>query len=342
MPAVELRREPFLPDLCRVQAVFFLVLVGELLALVIVLLQTGVRHFNWAHLSLLSLYIQWIVLLNGAVLCVARRFLADRSTAHVAVGSFLLILLTTAAVSVPARMLLPVAGGYDVLDSVADILVAAILAGIALRYFFLQYELRLQQQAELQSRLDALQARMRPHFLFNSMNTIAGMIGVDPQLAEEMIEDLAVLFRGAMANERIISLQEDIGFARSYLNIEQRRLGDRLAVDWHLDPGLESVRVPVLLLQPLLENAVYHGIQPMAEGGTIEVLIKLAEQRCHITVSNPVVGASHTVHLESGQGMALENTRRRLEALYPGKAKMEAGPGGGCYQVDIEIPLEAK
>jgi two-component system sensor histidine kinase AlgZ len=291
---------------------------------------------------LLSLYIQWIVLLNGAVLCQARRFLVDRPTVHVAVSSFLLILLTTTLVSVPARMLLPGAGQYDPLDSVADILVAAILAGIALRYFFLQYELRQQQQAELQSRLDALQARMRPHFLFNSMNAIAGMIGVDPELAEEMIEDLAVLFRGAMANERIISLQEDIDFAGSYLNIEQRRLGERLAVDWQLAPGLGSVQVPVLLLQPLLENAVYHGIAPLTDGGTIAVLVELNELSCNISIINPIADPSALTGSSSGQGIALENTRRRLDALYPGKAKMEAGPCASGYRVDIEIPVEAE
>lgn len=340
MPDSETAKHAFLPDLCRVPAVFFLVLVGELLALVIVLLQQGLRDFSWSHLGIISLYIQWIVLLNGAALCYARRLLLGRPTAQVAAASFAVVMLVTTVVSVTSRALLPGAA-FDPLDSLADVLVAAILAGIALRYFYLQFELRQQQQAELQARLDALQARMRPHFLFNSMNTIAGMIAVDPDAAEEMIEDLACLFRGAMTSDRVVSMEEDIGFARSYMHIEQRRLGDRLRVEWDLPPGLDSVRVPVLLFQPLLENAVYHGVQPLADGGTVRVEVEKWPTSCRIRVINPLVpadaGAAHV-----GQGMALENTRRRLEALYSSRAKLEAGPRGGDYVAEIELPLEAQ
>jgi len=330
-------KEPFLPDLCRATAVFFLVLVGELLALVLALAASGPGRFDWMTFGLVSLYVQWIGLMNAAALCLFRRWLVGYVDSVVAAASVAVVIVTTATVSVTARSLAPGLEPFDPAASVTDVVITVIFAGIALRYFYLQHELRLQQQAEMQSRLEALQARIRPHFLFNSINTIAGMIPQDPVSAEDMLEDLASLFRGALATERVVSLAEDIELARSYLHIEQRRLGPRLVVDWQLDSAVEAVRVPVLMLQPLLENAVYHGIQPLAGGGTVTVRSWREGNDVRLDITNPLPdGAAATAG--AGHGMALENTRRRLELLHPGRAGLSVDTGGGRYRTSIRLP----
>ena len=210
-------------------------------------------------------------------------------------------------------------------------MIAGIITGLALRYFYVQQRLRAQEQAELQSRIQALQSRIRPHFLFNSMNIIASLIAVDPETAESVVEDLSELFRASLndAGNRV-SVEEELELCRRYVRIEALRLGDRLHMEWDVSGDLTGLRLPMLTLQPLLENAIYHGVQPLPEGGTITVKMWTDEDNLRVTITNPLPPAQAQTHAE-GNKMALDNIRSRLAVLYGDKAELKTGASDGEY-----------
>jgi two-component system sensor histidine kinase AlgZ len=183
--------------------------------------------------------------------------------------------------------------------------------------------------------VQALQARIRPHFLFNSLNTIASLVPDDPEGAERAIEDLADVFRGGMRRaDRPIALGEELGLGRQYLEMERRRLGDRLAIEWRVDELPVSARVPPLILQPLLENAIAHGIQARPEGGTVSVYGREADGQVMITVSNPLAPAE----TRPGHGMALANIRERLELAFGGRASLVTGQDERAFFAVLTLP----
>jgi two-component system sensor histidine kinase AlgZ len=199
-----------------------------------------------------------------------------------------------------------------------SVIAVALVAMAFLRYLFIREQWRAQLIAQAEARVQALQARIRPHFLFNSLNTIASLVPEDPEGAERAIEDLADVFRGGMrAADRLISLSDELRLARQYLAMEQRRLGDRLVVDWDVSELPDNTAVLPLILQPLLENAVGHGIQTLDEGGTVRVYGREAGGQVVITISNPLPGAEANT---GGHGMALRNIRERLELAFAGRA----------------------
>jgi two-component system sensor histidine kinase AlgZ len=331
----------FLPDLCKVGAVVFLVLLAELLALVLTLAVATETGFSWEFLALSSLFTQWVVLASAALLCVMRPFLARLSLPWASGCSYLLILLVAMLCSFAGQYLglAADAGGLDWRRTAIHLLIAAILAGIALRYFYLQQQLRQQQEAELRARIEALQARIRPHFLFNSMNTIASLIASDPQLAERAVEDLADLFRQSLAAEQTqVPLHQEIELCRRFVAIESLRLGSRLQLVWDIDPLPDYLEIPRFTLQPLIENAIYHGIQPLPEGGRVDVKVAVEASRCRLQVKNPVVinGSS----ARSGHQMALQNITRRMQALYGNAASVEIERGSGSFCVTVSYPFQ--
>jgi two-component system sensor histidine kinase AlgZ len=207
-----------------------------------------------------------------------------------------------------------------------------------LRYFYVQQQLRVQEQSELRSRIQALQSRIRPHFLFNSMNIIASLIESDPKTAESVVEDLSELFRASL-NEAgsQVPLSEELALCERYVRIESLRLGERLSVDWQMEPVPAGVRIPLLTLQPLLENAIYHGIQPLPEGGTIGVRLWQEQSHVNVEISNPVADRPATTE---GNRMAMENTRSRLGALYGTRAELVTGVRDGRYLTLLRLPVE--
>ncbi|MEY2919513.1 MAG: hypothetical protein RL261_818, partial [Pseudomonadota bacterium] len=205
-------------------------------------------------------------------------------------------------------------------------------------YFYVSNEWRRSVEFEARARFHALQARIRPHFLFNSMNTIAALTRTDPVRAEEAIEDLADLFRVALAESRPeISLREEIEVARIYQRIEQLRLGSRLEVRWDVGSLPSNAMVPGLLLQPLLENAIRHGIEPLPQGGVVTIVGRADDGMISLEVSNPVsVGARST---RPGHRMALDNIRQRLELVFPGRASVSVDDTGDAYRITLRFPL---
>ena len=208
-----------LPDLCSNTSLIGLIVAGELLALALTLIQTPLMYFSWETFGYLSLLIQWIVLLSAWGLCHFARYLSRFSTVMAGAIAYGYTLLVSLVILVTAWWLIKGA----ILELLKWILLAAIFTGLLLRYLYLQQQLRRQQQAELN-------ARIRPHFLFNAMNAVVSLIPVKPDLAERVVEDLCQLFRVSLQESTLVSLDKEIELCRNYIAIEQVRLGERLTV----------------------------------------------------------------------------------------------------------------
>jgi two-component system sensor histidine kinase AlgZ len=213
------------------------------------------------------------------------------------------------------------------------------VSALALRYFYVAGEWKRSIEMEALARIRALQARIRPHFLFNSMNTIASLTRTNPERAEQAIEDLADLFRASLGDAHIqIPLQDEIEIARTHQRIEQLRLGDRLRVEWDIDGLPQRAQVPCLIVQPLIENAVYHGIEMLPAGGTVHIRGALVQDRIEIEVRNPVVRQQGYRERE-GNRMALENIRQRLELAWPGRARVETDLVDAEFRAKLIFPF---
>lgn len=209
---------------------------------------------------------------------------------------------------------------------------------LLLGYFFLRN--RAFSPALAEARLQALQARIRPHFLFNSINAVLSLVRDEPKRAERALEDMADLFRVLMAdNRKLATLADEIALCRQYLALEELRLGPRLRVVWTVEPGLEQALVPALMLQPLLENAVYHGIEPSIEPGAIEVNVRRVASQIELAVRNPFLGAEDH---HRGNKMALSNIRERLALHFDVEADLQTQVTGNIHDVKIRIPLRYK
>jgi two-component system sensor histidine kinase AlgZ len=220
-----------------------------------------------------------------------------------------------------------------------NICIGAIVGALALRYFYVIGEWQRNVELQAQARVHALQARIRPHFLYNSMNTIASLTRSNPAQAEEAVQDLADLFRASLSERNNgLTLRDEVEIARTYERMERLRLGDRLRVDWDIDTVPPGVPVPSLLLQPLLENAIYHGIEPRRDGGLIRIVGRLEDGMVELLVRNPVPEDGQPTH--SGNRMAMANIRERLELMYPGRATVETSETGGEYLVRLRFPRD--
>lgn len=345
------QRAFFLPDFCATRAVLAVVLISELVALVLTLARQELEHGFWTDLARTSMFLLWIGLCSAAVLCYSRPHVARMSVAGASAVSLALLVAVTLLISEVTYQI----GQYlfpDLQSGVGrlfppdhttfllrNLFIAFIVNALALRYFFVSNEWRRTVEMKAHSRIEALQARIRPHFLFNSMNTIAALTRTDPRQAEEAVEDLADLFRANLRETRNqIPLKEELEVARLYQRIEQLRLGKRLVVRWDLGTVPLDTPVPSLVVQPLLENAIYHGIEPLPEGGTVTVSGTHHADRIELRVANPLP-APGRAGAHSGNRIALDNIRERLELAYPGRARLEVSDNGGEYVVTLAFPL---
>lgn len=205
----------------------------------------------------------------------------------------------------------------------------------------LQLRARARAPAATTARLAELQSRIRPHFLFNTLNSAIALVRAEPAQAEALLEDLSDLFRAALAEPHAsTTLDEEITLAQRYLAIEQVRFGARLRAQWQLDPAVGAARLPPLLLQPLVENAIRHGIEPSPEGGTLALRTVLRNGRAEITLTNSLPPSSAPA--TRGHGIALRNVRERLSLLHDLQAEFSAGGHQGGWRVRILLPLERR
>jgi two-component system sensor histidine kinase AlgZ len=213
-------------------------------------------------------------------------------------------------------------------------LLAALVTGALLAYFRLLTKAYSPALAE--ARLQALQARIRPHFLFNSLNAVLALIRRDPKRAERSLEDLADLFRTLMSDPRsFVRLADEISLLERYAELEQLRLGERLRITWELDAAPSDAMLPPLVLQPLLENAVYHGVEPGTSSGEVVVHIERRGDRVLARIENPYIEAEQS---RAGNRMALDNIRERLALFFDAEAQIDTRAENGRYRVQIEMP----
>lgn len=322
-----------------------------LLAEVVVLVgifSPGSAGINWwGALSTGTVLAQWIALSTVAVLCLLRPKLLPLSPGTallvvfgiVALVSFLLGWTAFRIDHLMQMKLTPdlprenrFVGGI--------VLMALLIATAGLRYGYVHVQWRLRVEAQARAEIAALTARIRPHFLFNSMNTIAGLVREDADLAEEVIVDLADLFRAALAaGEKAHALERELELCERYLSIEALRLGDRLKVEWDVAGVPLDLPVPPLLLQPLVENAVYHGIQPLEAGGTVRIGARMSGDLLSLSVENP--RPDPLPPRRGGHGLAQENVRQRLHFVFGERARLEVTERPGYYGVSVQIPVPA-
>ncbi len=257
---------------------------------------------------------------------------------------FIIIQLVTLAISalvywgISEQLGLGVKLGSETEFYLRNLAVSGIIAAILLHYLYIQYQWKQQEHAGMEAKLEALQSRIRPHFLFNSLNTIASLTRSNPKLAEELVQDLAELFRASLIqNRRFVPIEDELLLVRQYLNIELQRLDGRLEVEWKTDGIPSNALVPPLTLQPLVENAVYHGIEPAESGGRIYIEAKLSNSMLVLTVRNslPTDGFGKP---RKGNRMAVENIRARIHGCFPEHGKVMISTVDGFYQVRLVIP----
>ncbi|MDE2600193.1 MAG: histidine kinase [Rhodocyclaceae bacterium] len=221
---------------------------------------------------------------------------------------------------------------------------AALTTGVMLVYFALRSALYSPALAE--ARLLALTARIRPHFLYNSLNAVLGVMRRDPRRAETALEELSDLFRVLMKeNRELVQLSDEIGLARQYLELEKLRLGERLRIDWQIDACPPDTLMPPLMLQPLLENAVYYGIEPSEMPATITVSVGTQGKRVRIAIANPTPAGTGAIHVGTqgrGNQMALANIRERLMLFYDLEADLSVLERDGSYTVTVDLPLRRR
>jgi len=208
-----------------------------------------------------------------------------------------------------------------------------------MRYLLVQRRAELDSRQQQESRMQALQSRIRPHFLFNALNSVASLTRSDPPRAEAVLHDLADLFRVLLADARkLVPLSAEREISRQYLEVEKIRLGDRLQIKWNVGNVPRAAQIPALTLQPLLENAIYHGIEPRFAGGTIKIEMWPEGEILNIMISNPMPDVKKNGHT-TGNKIAQENTRERLATQFGDKASMQAFEEGGQYHVKIRMPI---
>lgn len=323
-----------LPDFCNLGVMLRILLGVEGLVWTTAWLQTPYLPQMWQAFVGYSVVVQASLLLTLVLLCLLRRPL-QRLPYHLGmVATTVVALITTALVMDGLGHLFADAHlAMTWREAVNVIAISALLLG----YFNLRG--RALSPALTEARLQALQARIRPHFLFNSLNAVLSLVRSEPRRAERALENLADLFRVVMADNRQLSpLRREVEISRQYLELEGLRLGERLRVVWHIDKAPGNALVPPLLLQPLLENAVYHGIEPATQPGEISVNIYRSDGQLHLLIRNPY---QHGGQRHSGNKMAMDNIKSRLMLHFDVEASLHTQIHDDYYQVHITLPYRA-
>lgn len=336
--------EIVVPDCCNIGVVFRSLLGVNAAALVAIVLQAGNMRQGLLEFVEASVVIELASLWSLFALCGLRRALQHSAR----IGGAAPWAQRVACALIPAAVTGLVVHFFISIDwlrgSFAQMTVlkgalTAALSGAVFQHYF-ELRTRAYSPALVEARLQALQARIRPHFLFNSLNAVLSLIRTEPRRAESALEDLADLFRVLMSDPRsMTTLENEVRLCRQYLSIEKIRLGDRLQVQWRAenisDSVLHKAQIPLLLLQPLLENAVHYGVEPSPEPGLIQIHVSRTIDRIQIVVIN-----RYHEQAEAGQGnhMALDNIRERLALLYDVEAQLTTTVARGLFEVRLRFP----
>lgn len=336
-----------IPDFCRGEAIASLAFAMELMAICFTLASPPSGGRVLARLLLLSLFLQWIGVCSAAALCLLRRRLVVTRPGVLFVTSWAALVLIVIALSAIAWRLGQTLGlgllpsGESVTSFVLrNGSLAAIVALLLLRYFWTRQQWRAQVRAESEARFQALTARIRPHFLFNALNSLAQLIVSSPAQAEHLVEDLADVLRASLEDpRRLVPLSEEIEACDAYLRIEQARLGGRLSVRWAVPEALRGWPVPRLALQPLVENAIHHGVSRINEGGEVTIEARETGGDLCVEVINPVPAQSAP---SEGRGLATANIANRLNLIYGDRARLDGGLHDCRFHARLRIPPRAR
>ncbi|WP_242632784.1 sensor histidine kinase [Thiothrix fructosivorans] len=323
------------------------VLAAELLAMVLALVvATDLRDFV-VNLGLHSLFVLWVTLASMFTLCFVGRFLTNPSVLQASS----IVFATTATFTLIASVLgLLMSGGSDAANDLVasalfvfkNLVISLVITLVLLRYFYIHGQWEETVEADSAAKYDALQARMRPHFLFNSLNTIAHLVHIDPNKAEAALLDLADIMRLTLDKRSRIALKEELELTLAYLRMESLRLGEkRLHIKLDMDQNSLplDMDIPPFLLQPLVENAVYHGVQPRQDGGLVTVSLYDAGDRLDVCVTNPLPPSGMSTHTK-GNHIAQENMVKRLHLAYGDRANLKIQKNVQQYRVSFSIPKE--
>ncbi len=330
----------------RWQHLLELFVAGNILGLVLALAQVQ----SWQALSLNSvlqhiLFINWILLAFAAFVDLWKDRFSQMGIKMALLCGFSLLQALVFLTTVALNILLHFGTNMSLSDLnlatatqnlVLHLSYGVLLGAFCFRYLYLREQWGRQQHSELNSRIQAMQARIHPHFLFNSLNSVISLIAIDPDKAEQMLLNLSRLFRASFQELKLVSLQEEIDLCQRYLAIEQMRLGDRLNVEWKLQPSdrYSSVQIPLLTLQPLLENSIFHGVEKILTKSTISILIEILQNQINIVITNPYT--QDKINLRQGNGIAIENVKQRLEAYYGQSVIFQTNAGEGMYTTVVQ------
>jgi len=328
---------PVIPDCCNIGVCLRAVVILNGAAVATAVALAVDLASIWPELLGIALILEPVILLSLACLCVVRKWSNGQPLKVqwiVALAVPALITAVAASLFVNVSLQNETTAQTGTLWISTRALLGAVIAAAMYEYFRLRA--RAYAPSFSEARLQALQARIRPHFLFNSLNTVLGLIRSDPRLAEHTLENLADLFRVFMRDAReLVPLDDEVITCKEYLAIEQLRLSHRLKVVWDIEEMPGDALLPSLLLQPLLENAVHHGIEPRMEEGRIEIRITRPGDRVRVEIDNPI---SATPAVRTGNQMALSNVRERLMLLYDMEAELKTGPQGDRFRLHLEFP----
>jgi two-component system, LytTR family, sensor histidine kinase AlgZ len=335
--------QAYLPDFCAAGTVFVVVLIAELVSILLTLAAHETPGLFLVELARNSMFILWLAILGCAVMCLFRGQLESAGKTRAFVLSFIVLELLCVVLAELAYQLAWFFPDFITIRNsheqflLRTFAISSIIIALAMRYLYVSSEWRRSIVLEAQARISALQALIRPHFLFNSMNTIASLTRSNPRQAEEAVEDLSDLLRANLgkSGDRT-SLKEELEVAAIYQRIEKLRLGERLQVRWDVADLPMRALIPSLTIQPLLENAIYHGVELLPQGGTVTVAGRRDNNYLEITISNPVAEGERRA--TGGNKMALSNIRQRFELAYGNRATVDVDEASAWYAVRLRFP----
>lgn len=346
-PDVDKEAQAYLPDFCAAGAIFVVVLVAELVAILLTLSSHTTPGTFLTELAKMSMFILWLGLLGAAILCKIRPWVERFGATRAFVISFILLEILSLAIAETTYQLTGIFGEAVIINDthagfiLRTFAISSIVIALAMRYLYISSEWRRSIVLEAQARISALQALIRPHFLFNSMNTIASLTRSDPRQAEEAIEDLADLLRANLGGPKDrTTLKEELEVAAIYQRIEKLRLGERLNVRWDVGELPMRALIPSLTIQPLLENAIYHGIELLENGGEVIVHGARTDDDLEIEIRNPV--PLDQPANKGGNQMALANIRQRFELAYGTNANVAVEEADDVFSVKLSFPCEER
>jgi len=336
----------FFTKIGRWQHLIELFIASNILAMILALAEAQ----SWAALSVerllqYMLFINWVLLAFVALVERFQKKIQPLNFGQALVVGFILLQMIVLLTTIVLNSLIYFGQNFQIhnlssevlLDGVVLHLSYGVLIGtFCFRYLYLREQWARQQNSELHARIQAMQARIHPHFLFNSLNTVISLISIDPDKAEQMLLNLSRLFRASFKELRLVRLKDEIELCQHYLAIEQIRLGDRLRVEWKYDDEVlfSQVQIPLLTLQPLVENSIFHGVEKFLTKSTISILVEVLQNQVNIVITNPYT--QDKINLRQGNGIAVENVKQRLEAYYGRTVIFQTYAGKGIFTTVVQ------